>query len=168
MPMLMTARYVAKLGIVAALAIVGGCALDGGEQGASRPEEPTGEERSAFDPSLFKFAVWVPHDGRDSGGGWQRAIATLHFTDTREELFGKNWTCLVVAELPIRRSYQVITPDRAAELTALAADSAGSTVIHSQPSWPVSVIFCKRLAEGMAGILNHLPGGPTGARITAQ
>ncbi len=95
-------------------------------------------------------------------------MATLSFVDTRGSFLGKKWSCLVVVQLPIRLNYVVITPARAAELTAVAADAAGSTVIHSQPSWPISVLFCKRFAEKMEEIFAKAPGGPFGARVTAR
>lgn len=155
------------LGLVAAL--VSGCALDVGENLPAPGEGPTGEDEQAFDASLFKFNVWTPDDGQGRGGGSQRAVATLKFVDIRDEsLFGKKWNCFVVVSMPLRANYVTIQADRAAQMTAEAADVAGSTVMRSQPAWPVSVIFCKRFAEMTEKLLNQTPGGPTGARVTAQ
>jgi hypothetical protein len=69
----------------------------------------------------------------------------------------------------LRLNYVSITPDRAAETTAIAAaDAAGDVVMHSQPKWPVSVVFCKQFAMKMMEIFKKVPGGPTGAKVTAQ
>jgi hypothetical protein len=146
------------LGLVAAL--VSGCALDVGESGPAPAAEQAGKEEQAFDASLFKFGVVVRDDNQGPSGGWQRAIAVLKFVDTRESLiFAKKWTCLVSVQLPIRLNYVVITPQAAAEMTALVADAAGSTVIHRQPSWPISVVFCKQFATAMVDIFRTVPGG---------
>lgn len=112
------------LGLVTAL--VSGCALDVGENLPAPGEEPTGKDEQAFDASLFKFGTVVPDDGHDPSGGSQRAIATLNFWDGRDGFFGKRWTCLVSVWLPLRLNYVSIPPDRAAEMSAIAADAARS------------------------------------------
>ena len=136
---------------------------------SSAPDEeaPTKEEQ-AFDASIFHFGTVVPDDGHDPSGGSQRAVATLGFWDGRQGIIGQRWTCLVSVWLPLRLNYVTITPDRAAEMTAIAADAAGDKVMHSQPKWPVSVMFCKQFAAKMMEIFKKVPGGPTGAKVTAQ
>lgn len=160
-------RLIAVLGVAVAV-LVSGCALDAGEAGPTPVDDRTGKEEQAFDASLFKFSVWTTDDGEGRGGGSQRAIATLKFVDTREGFSSKSWNCFVVTTLPIRANYVVIPPERAAEMTAEVAEVAASTVMHSQPSWPISVMFCKRFAETMEKLFNQTPGGPTGARVSAQ
>lgn len=144
-----------------------GCALDAGAGGPASDNEPAGEEEQAFDASNFRFGMVVPDDGHDRSGGSQRAITVLKFWDGRQGLLGQSWTCLVSVWLPLRLSYVPISPSQAAEMTAPVADAASSTVMHSQPSWPLSVIFCKRFAAKMEEIFKTVPGGPTGAKVTS-
>lgn len=73
-----------------AAALVSGCALETGERGTGHAEESTANEEQAFDASLFKLGLLVLDDGQGRGGGWQRAIATLKFIDTRNGFFGKS------------------------------------------------------------------------------
>lgn len=159
-------RAVAILVMVAALA--SGCAFEAGESEPARDAEPTADERSAFDASLFKFFPFVLDDHQGESGGAQRASAVLGFVDTRASyVFPDRWSCRVTVDLPIRLRYSVITPDRAAELTAVVADAAGSAVLHSQPRWQITGLFCKRFAEAMVEIFKRAPGGPFGARVTS-
>jgi hypothetical protein len=144
-----------------------GCALDAGAGRAAPDSEPTGEEEQPFDASSFRFTTVVPDDGHDVSGGSQRSTTVLKFWDGRQGILGQSWTCLVSVWLPIRLNYTPISPDRAAEMTAPVADAASSTVMHSQPSWPLSVIFCKRFAAKMEEIFKKVPGGPTGAKVTS-
>jgi hypothetical protein len=162
-------RWIAILGACGlATALGSGCALDAGESGPAPATEPAGKDEQAFDASIFRFTTWVKDNGEGRSGGWQRATAALGFRDTRESILGKVWTCVTSVQLPIRLNYVVISPDAAAELSAEVADAAGSAVIHSQPSWPISVLFCKRFAEKMEEIFATVPGGPYGARVTSQ
>jgi hypothetical protein len=155
----------AALGLVAAL--VSGCALDVGESLPAPRAEQAGKEEQAFDASLFRFSAVVPDDGHDASGGSQRAVATLNFWDGRQGLLGQSWNCLISVWLPLRLNYVVIPPGRAAEMTAVVADASSFTVMHSQPSWPLPVIFCKRFAAKMEETFKKVPGGPTGAKVTS-
>jgi hypothetical protein len=159
-------RSLAILGLLAALS--GGCALDAGESGPTRDAEPTAEERAAFDASLFKFSVLVIDDGKGLGGGSQRASTVLQFVDARESWLNQNrWNCRVTIDMPIRhRLYGIITPERAAELSADVADVASSSVMNSQPQW-IGGLFCKRFADKMTALFTTAPGGSFGARVTS-
>ncbi len=164
----MHARHV---GVVALLALAGpvvttGCASDTGATKQAPDDEATKEEQ-AFDASNFHFGAVVPDDGHDPSGGSQRATATLSFWDGRQGLLGQSWTCLISVWLPLRLNYVVITPSRAAEMTAPVADAASETVMHSQPKWPLPVLFCKQFAAKMELIFKQVPGGPTGAKVTS-
>lgn len=159
-------RAIAILAMVATLS--GGCALGAGESEPTRNAEPTAEEKSEFDASLFKFYPFVPDDGKGLAGGSQRASTVLHFVDTRGSWSNPNvWDCRVTISMPIRhRIYGVIAPERAAQLTADVADAASSTVMHSQPTW-IGGLFCKRFADKMTALFGAAPGGSFGARVTS-
>lgn len=134
----------------------------------SPPLERTGEVETPFDASVFKFGVWVRDDGTDVSGGWQGATASLGFRDTRESILGHSWTCVTTVQLPIRLRNVVISPDRAAQMTAEAADVASSFVMHSQPSWPLAVLFCKQFAAKMEDIFRKVTGGPYGVKVVSR
>lgn len=160
-------RALAILGFLAALSA--GCALQaGGESEPTRDAELTAAETSAFDASLFKFYPQVLDNGKGPGGGFQKASAALHFVDARESWLKPNvWNCSVTIGMPIRhRTYGVITPERAAELTANVADAASSSVMSSQTAW-ISGLFCKRFADKMTELFATAPGGSFGARVTS-
>ena len=117
---------------------------------------------------MFKFNVWVPDDGRDDGGGSQRAVTTLEFKDWRASLlFPDTWSCHLTVSMPIRSHNVVITPDRAAEMTVIVAEAASSTVMHRMPKWTLTGLFCKQFADEMVDIFKKVPGGPIGAGATS-
>ena len=153
-------------GIIAVL--VSGCALEAGESGPALDGEPTAEESAAFDASLFKFNPWVLDDGKGVAGGTQRASAVLHFVDTRESwISGNKWDCRITVEMPIRHHiYGVIAPERAAEMSAGAANAASTFVMHSQPRW-IAALFCRKFADKMEDLFRKAPGGAYGARVTS-
>ncbi len=131
------------LGIAAAF--VSGCAVGGTESGAGPAEEPTEQERSAFDASMFEFGVHVPDDHQGIAGGSQRAVAKLHFVDARASWINPDiWDCRVMIEMPIRHhSLGIITPAHAADMSVAAAEAASSFVMRSQPRW-IAALFCPR------------------------
>jgi len=143
------------LGVVAAL--VSGCALDTGENGPAPAVEQTGKEEQAFDASMFKFSPYLLDDHRGAAGGSQRAMAALHFVDTRKSWINPDvWDCRIVIEMPIRHhSLGVIAPDHAAQMSAGAADAASTVVMHSQPRW-MAALFCPKLAGQIMRELNSL------------
>jgi hypothetical protein len=151
-----------------AAALCSGCALDAGETDPARAAEPAGKDEQAFDASIFRFTTWVPDNGEGESGGWQRAVAPLSFVDTRGSILGKTWVCIVSVQLPIRLRYVTISSDRAAELTARVANAAGSTVMHSAPSWPVVGLFCRKLAATMQALFVKAPEGSYGARVISK
>ncbi len=153
-------------GILAAL--VSGCAFEAEESGPARDAEPTSEESAAFDASLFRFSPWVLDDGRGVAGGTQRASALLHFVDTRTSWINPDrWDCRITVSMPIRhRIYGVITPERAAEMSAGVADAASNFVIHSQPKW-IAALFCRKFADKMEELFSKALGGSYGARVTS-
>jgi hypothetical protein len=153
-------------GLAAALGT--GCVFDGGESGPAPAAEPAGNDEQAFDASIFRFTTWVPDSGEGESGGWQRASAPLSFVDTRGSILGKTWVCIVSVQLPIRLHYVTISPDRAAELTARVANAAGTTVMHSAPSWPIAGLFCRKLAATMQELFTRAPEGSYGARVISK
>ena len=154
------------LGIVAVV-LVGGCAMETGEGSLAPNEEHPAEAEQAFDASIFKFVAVVPDDGHDPSGGSQLAAASLGFADGRQGILPQTWTCFIRVWLPIRLNYILISPSTAANMTAPVADAAGSAVMHSQPKWPLPVLFCKAFAARMEQIFKQVPGGPTGAKVTS-
>ncbi len=159
-------RFDSFFGAVLVAALVSGCVRAEGE-GESEPApqapEATGEERSPFDASLFKFTVFLPDDHQGAAGGSQRAVATLHFVDARESWLNPNvWDCRVVIEMPIRHhAIGVITPEHAAEMSAAAVEAGSSLVMRSQPKW-IAALFCPKFARETMQALNSLN---LGARV---
>ncbi|TKD01224.1 hypothetical protein [Polyangium fumosum] len=120
-----------------------------------------------FSAAYFPFVTIVADDGAGSAGGWQSAMAVLNFVD-RRNLFSSNaWVCQVVVGMPIRHSvHGVITPQRAATVTAQAATSASSIVMKSQLNW-LRATYCPAFAAELEAQLN-MRMTRVGARVNAQ
>ncbi len=146
-------------------ALVSGCALEAGERGPLPDEEPTQKAEYAFDPSLFKFGVWVNDDGKGSAGGSQRASTLLKFVDTRSGWTNADsWDCRITISMPIRhRTFGVISAERAAEISAAAAVAASTKMMNSRPKW-IAALFCPRFARQ---IMDELNSANLGARVTS-
>lgn len=157
-------RSTGVLGLVLAV-LVSGCALDAGESGPAREAEPTADERSAFDASLFKFSVQVPDDHRGEGGGWQVASTVLSFSDWRSAwVIPDTWTCRVTIKVPIRhKSLGVISPEHAARMSAAAAVAASTKGMNQRPKW-IAALFCPSFA---AQIIAELSSLNLGARVSS-
>jgi hypothetical protein len=127
--------------------------------------EPTQKAESAFDASLFKFRVWVNDDGKGLGGGTQRASTVLEFVDTRSSWRNPDkWDCRITISMPIRhRTFGVISPERAAEISAAAAVAASTKVMHERPKW-IAALFCPKFADQIMKELNSVN---LGARVTS-
>ncbi|MDI1476791.1 hypothetical protein [Polyangium sp. y55x31] len=124
-------------------------------------------EAGAFSPAYFQFVTVVADDGTGAAGGWQSALAVLNFVDNRRIFSMNAWSCQVVVGMPIRHSiHGVITPQRAAMVTAEAATAASSIVMRSQSSW-LRATYCPAFATELEAQLN-MRMTRVGARVNAQ
>ncbi len=108
---------------------------------------PTGGV-SGFSPSVFKFATTIPDDGKDAGGGYQVASATLSFFRWTSWI-PENWTCSLTVGMPIRtKEYGTFSPTMAASITAGIASDASFSLMKITPELPPG-IFCSKLVYTM-------------------
>jgi hypothetical protein len=115
----------------------------------------------AFSASMFKFKKTQEDDG--VGYGWQVAQPTLKFADGRQEPV-QAWTCTLNIGMPLRTTtLGKITPEWAAEVSALVATAASGVVMHSQSSWTPAA-FCKAFKDGMMKMFKKSYEG-LGARV---
>lgn len=130
--------------------------------GTCKSKCPTGV--SGFSPSVFKFSTLIPDDGKDGGGGYQVASATLSFFRWTA-LAPESWTCPVTVGMPIRTVLLgTISPTTAATMTSGVASEASFTVMHTKPELPPG-IFCSKLVYTMRSLFNaKYPG--LGASVT--
>jgi hypothetical protein len=145
-------RVAAALGLALFTVLSGsGCILS--QEFPQIVDEQTGEaaeEIGGFSPSLFVFTTVVADDGQGVAGGWQAAIVTLKFKDLPYTPNPKSWQCRIRVELPIRsESNGIILPEYASQISAAKATDASSIVMHSQPEWPLSEMFCRAFADQM-------------------
>lgn len=138
------------------------------EKADPKPSDPDAPQAGAFAPSLFKFKMTIPDDGTDKGGGEQQADTVLTFMDWRK-VWPKFWTCNVTVRMPLRTALRgTITADKAAKITAKAANRASSEVLHSQSDW-LPVLFCIRFGDRMNELFKKEKGYEGyGARVSAR
>lgn len=131
--------------------------------GAGEPQPFDCNAIGAYSPSQFKFKTTVPDDGEGLGGGAQQAATSLDFIDGRQTP-PQAWSCSLTVELPIRTSTRgVISPSKAADMSAESATLASGILMHSRDSWlPAS--FCIKFKEGMQKTMAALYPG-CGARV---
>lgn len=109
-------------------------------------------EAGGFSPSLFNFLTTIPYDG-SVAGGWQEATATLKFVDARQ-LLPETWTCTIKVGMPIRpEKYGVLSAAVAASMSAAAATTASTAVMHRKPKW-IAVAYCSEFATAVRVTLN--------------
>jgi hypothetical protein len=117
----------------------------------ARPPETV--QVGGFSPSIFKFVVTRPDDGKDKAGGWQEAVATMNFSDGRQ-LPTDRWTCTIKVGMPIRpENYGVISSAVAASMSAAAATTASKAVMHRRPMW-IAASYCIHFAKEVQLTLN--------------
>lgn len=117
----------------------------------ARPPEAV--QVGSFSPSVFKFVVTIPDDGKDKAGGWQEAVATLNFSDGRQ-VPTLMWTCTIKVGMPIRpENYGVISSAVAASMSAAAATTASKAVMHRRPMW-IPALYCIHFAKEVESTLN--------------
>lgn len=146
------------------LALLFSATLSGGSpsEGAAALTLTTGGSTQAppvaagsFSASLFKFTVDRPDDGKDEGGGWQKATADLRFVDDRSLFSTDVWTCSVTIGMAIRSQKDgVIPPDKAARTSAKVATDASSNVMPTQEKW-LPTYFCRKFSDEMGNIFRH-------------
>lgn len=103
---------------------------------------------NGFSPSVFKFTTTIPDDGKDAGGGYQVASATLSFFRWTSWL-PQSWACPVTVGMPIRtKEYGTFTPNMAAGITAGIASDASFSLMKVTPELPPG-IFCSKLVYTM-------------------
>lgn len=116
----------------------------------------------------FPFITVVADGGTDqAGGGWQAAGATLRFMDGRSIFFSNAWSCQVFVWMPIRHAvHGVITPQKAAQVTAAAASSASTVVMGRRPHW-IRSSFCADFATELEKQMDTQMAG-LGAKVSAR
>jgi len=120
-----------------------------------------------FSAAYFSFVTIVQDDGTDIAGGWQAATATLNFVDVRNLLSPNAWSCQVVVGMPLRHStHGVITPQKAALVTAAVATDVSRAVLHRRTQW-LRALFCPVFATELEAQLNMWMTG-LGAKVRAQ
>ncbi len=132
-------------------------------QGAGEPQSFDCNAIGAYSPSLFKFKTTLVDDGEGVAGGAQQAATSLDFLDGRQTP-PQAWACPLTVELPIRTSTRgVISPSKAADMSAEAATLASSLVMHSRDSW-IPASFCLNFKPVMKKTMAALYPG-CGARV---
>ncbi|MDI1451249.1 hypothetical protein [Polyangium sp. 6x1] len=138
-------------------------------------EETEGVERAespfvwigGVSPASFPFITIVADGGTDQAGGWQAAGATLSFADRRSIFFSNSWSCQVFVWMPIRHAvHGAITPEKAAQVTAVAASGASTVVMHRRPHW-YRASFCADFASELETQLDTQMKG-LGAQVSAR
>ncbi|MDC3953119.1 hypothetical protein [Polyangium jinanense] len=115
----------------------------------------------------FPFITVVADGGTEQAGGWQAAGTTLRFVDGRGIFFSNAWSCQVFVWMPIRHAvHGVITPQKAAQVTAAASSSASTLVMHRRPHW-IRASFCSDFATELETQLNTQMTG-LGAKASAR
>ena len=123
---------------------------------------PLAASAQQFDPSIFHFVTKIPDDGEGEGGGYQEAQTTLRIVDTRY-MIPPIYACPVVVGMGIRTKKDgVVTPARAARISAAVATRA-SKVVHQRDVW-VKELLCSTIIKGMEDIFNA-DFGTLGARV---
>ena len=117
-----------------------------------------------FSSSLFVFKTIVQDDEPSlPAGGWRVAVATLNFSDGRQEP-AQAWTCTVRVGMPLRaEKLGVLSASWAATASAGAATTAGGIVMRMQERW-IPASFCIRFTEGLEKVLNSANKG-LGAKV---
>lgn len=156
------------LGLAVVAALVSGCAFEAQETAPPPDPEPTQKAEYAFDPSLFKFGVWVNDDGQGEAGGWQRASTVLTFKDLRTSWISPDtWQCRITVQVPIRaRYYGIISPEVAAKWSADTAIVASDQVMKTRPKW-IAALFCPQFASKMMKLFKDAARADIGARVTS-
>jgi hypothetical protein len=118
-----------------------------------------------FDPLMFHFITKIPDDGRGEGGGYQEARAVLRIVDsTGSIILPRIYNCPVVVGMGIRTKTEgVVTPERAAEVTAGVATYVTNRTYHKQKEW-VTAQLCNEILAGMQLVFAEHHGG-LGARV---
>jgi hypothetical protein len=130
-------------------------------QGASSAG-PIGEARqeigARYKPKDFPFVVTVKDDGKDGAAGWQEAEKTFRFVETTFLFPVYHWQCPTRIEMPVRcEEWGRILPDRAAQLTADAANAVVDPLLESGVVWRNrGDEFCRELWHQMEATLNLL------------
>lgn len=132
----------------------------------SSDTEPTEEARQPFGSKAFPFVVVVQEDGEDQAGGWQKAVASLHFVHLHWGIPTHHWQCPLAVGMPLRsRKEGHISPSRAALLSAEIATDVANALLPSQDWEGETAVFCIKLEQEMQQLFRgRYPG--VGARVT--
>lgn len=119
---------------------------------------------SGFSPSVFKFKTIIPDDGKDEGGGYQAAVATLSYFRWTS-ILPEQWSCGLTVGMPLRTlANGTVSAAQAATYAADVASTASFTLMSSKPELPQG-IFCSKLIYTMRDLFKaKYPG--LGATVT--
>jgi hypothetical protein len=128
---------------------------DPGEAQRSDGTEPLGEAQQEsggrpFGSKEFPFVVARKDDGKEEGGGWQTANATLHFVFTEWGIIPTyQWQCRLEIGMPLRTELEGrISQSRAAMLSAEIANDAADS-LEGRDWKGQGALFCIELKDGM-------------------
>jgi hypothetical protein len=136
--------------------------------------EPTGQAPEPmgyverYGSAKFPFVVWIPDDGQEEAGGWQRSVTTLSFWVDRGIQREYDWKCPIEIQMPIRsEKLGRISASRASLWTAQAATDAVRLQLDSKDAedWiGMGELFCTELYPRLQRMLNTRHKG-LGARV---
>lgn len=129
------------------------------EVDSSNAPEPIGEAPQPAYEDLFHFVVDVEDDGKDLGGGWQKATAAMRFCEWRDRFVPYCWQCPIEVGMPIRTArHGIISARYAGQITAEVATEVTRSIMHSRPSWAnQGGAYCLALYPQVESKLNQEP-----------
>jgi hypothetical protein len=134
----------------------------GGAQSSNGPES-IGEapQESASGPPYvsddFPFVVFLDDDGKDEGGGWQRALKTFKYMERNWFIPNYFWQCPLRIEVPLRTKLEgPISASRAALMSAEIANEVVDPLLYSRPTWRnQGAVFCGELRDAMQAMFKR-------------
>lgn len=113
-------------------------------------EEQVGEATEAISDA-YVFQQVRPDDGKEEGGGWQEATATLSFVEHHHLISTYSYSCTMLVGMPIRaKGRGRISARLAGQISEDVTMVAAANVRDSRSTWvDQGEVFCIALREEM-------------------